>query len=104
MPPSAGRLILAIETSNPSAGDGSGVALSDAAAGWTDVEPLRPSRQNAPGAPRTGHGGQDDDLMPAIDRLFRRRAARPSDLSRVMVSVGPGGYTGLRIACAVGKM
>lgn len=90
-------LILGIEITNPSAGAGCGVALHHAQAGWTDVEPLR-------AAPAGGRGGHDDDLMPAIDRLFTRRGATPNLIGRVVVSTGPGGYTSLRIACAAAKM
>lgn len=97
-------LILAIEISNPSAGRGGGVALADDAAGWVEVEPLREAQHRGRGAARAGQGGNDDDLMPAIDRLFARRGARPREVGTVVVSVGPGGYTGLRIACAAGKM
>src|SRR5436190_12445195 len=49
----------------------------------------------------------DDDLLPAIDRLFARCGFTPRDLSgggAVGVSVGPGGFTGLRIAVATAKM
>jgi tRNA threonylcarbamoyladenosine biosynthesis protein TsaB len=46
----------------------------------------------------------DDDLMPAIDRLCGRCGVRPPDLARVAVSIGPGGYTSLRIAVATAKM
>lgn len=46
---------------------------------------------------------RDDDLVPAIDRLTRRVGIRPKELSRVAVSVGPGGFTGVRIAIAVTK-
>lgn len=45
-----------------------------------------------------------DDLIPAIDRLLVRQEIRRSDLDTVMVSVGPGGFTGLRIAVATTKM
>lgn len=45
----------------------------------------------------------DDDLLPAIDRVVRRAALRPADIACVAVSVGPGGFTGLRIACATAK-
>jgi hypothetical protein len=76
---------------------GPGVALGGDgyAAQWPldeDVELLHPGTRH------------DDDLMPAVDRLFRRRGAAPSDLSRIAVSIGPGGYTGLRIAVATAKM
>jgi tRNA threonylcarbamoyl adenosine modification protein YeaZ len=44
--------------------------------------------------------------MPAIDRLMRRAGLRPGDLrgGAVAVSIGPGGFTGLRIATATAKM
>ena len=45
----------------------------------------------------------DDDLMPAIARAFDRIAALPKDLEVVFVSVGPGGFTGLRIAVSTAK-
>lgn len=98
--------ILAIEASNPGAGAaqgpagfGPGVAIGVMCAtgvGALGVEPVRESVR----------GGQDDDLMPAIDRLFRRLGVDPRAgvLGRVAVSVGPGGYTSVRVACAVGKM
>lgn len=86
------RLILAIETSNPSAGGeapAAGVALVRAGDGRSDVigvEHLRPT------------GRHDDDLMPAIDRLFAATGTAPASIDRVAVSIGPGGYTGLRVA------
>jgi tRNA threonylcarbamoyladenosine biosynthesis protein TsaB len=46
----------------------------------------------------------DDDLMPAIDRLCRAHAVSPQKLKAIAVSVGPGGYTSLRIAVATAKM
>lgn len=46
----------------------------------------------------------DDDLLPAIDRLFSRCGIKPADLTHVAVSIGPGGFTGLRIATATAKM
>lgn len=96
------RLTLAIETSNPSArageegGGGPGVALGVVRGRW-DVEVLAVE----PLAPTARH---DDDLMPAIDRLFARAGAERRTVERVAVSVGPGGYTALRIAVATGKM
>jgi tRNA A37 threonylcarbamoyladenosine modification protein TsaB len=96
-------VILAIETSNPSAGPGSvafgPVMRVDGHAGGTPealsvlgLEPLRePTRH-------------DDDLLPAIDRLARRLGLVPRDIARVAVSIGPGGYTACRTATAAGKM
>lgn len=106
-------LTLAIEISNPSSGPrgvwrtkvddleletlaGPGVALGrydeDAEIELLDAELLREGTRH------------DDDLMPAIDRLFARVGASPADLARVAVSIGPGGYTSLRIAVATAKM
>lgn len=99
-------LTLAIETSNPSAEggtpgvavgrlrrDGRGVEVAEV----LGVEPLRSVARH------------DDDLLPAIDRLWTRLAdtgavgpKRALDL--LAVSVGPGGFTGLRVAVAAVKM
>jgi tRNA threonylcarbamoyladenosine biosynthesis protein TsaB len=43
-------------------------------------------------------------LLPAIDELFRRAGARPAELARVVLGVGPGSYTGLRIGAAAAAM
>ncbi|MFN7019762.1 MAG: tRNA (adenosine(37)-N6)-threonylcarbamoyltransferase complex dimerization subunit type 1 TsaB [Phycisphaerales bacterium] len=96
-------MLLALETSNPSADGpppGPSVALR-APSGTTLVEPLSPHA--SPPAHRRGH---DDDLLPAIDRLFTRAHLAPRDLAggAVAVSIGPGGFTGLRIACAAAKL
>ncbi len=44
------------------------------------------------------------ELMPSIDALCREQQLSPADLDRVCVSVGPGSFTGLRIAVATAKM
>lgn len=44
-----------------------------------------------------------DRLMPAIDAAFRALKAEPGDLAAVIVSIGPGGFTGLRMAVATAK-
>ncbi|MHC4825207.1 MAG: tRNA (adenosine(37)-N6)-threonylcarbamoyltransferase complex dimerization subunit type 1 TsaB [Planctomycetota bacterium] len=46
----------------------------------------------------------DDDLLPAIDRLYRRLGLAPDRTRAVGVSVGPGGFTGLRISVSTAKM
>ncbi len=46
----------------------------------------------------------DDDLMPAIDRIVTRAGVAPRDLDAIGISIGPGGFTGLRIAVAAVKM
>ncbi len=90
-------LILAIETSNPTAHEGAAsVALGTLSErGVLEVlaeEPLRP---------RSPH---HDDLMGAIDRAFAAAQRKPADLTRIAISIGPGGYTSLRIAVATAKM
>ena len=45
----------------------------------------------------------EDNLLPSIDTLFTRANLTPGDLSTVAVSVGPGGFTGLRIATSTAK-
>ncbi len=44
------------------------------------------------------------DLMPTIARLCAAHRLAPVDLSQVIVSIGPGSFTGLRIAVATAKM
>jgi tRNA threonylcarbamoyladenosine biosynthesis protein TsaB len=46
----------------------------------------------------------DEVLMPAIDRLVRASGTSPRELRAVAVSIGPGGFTGLRIAVTTAKM
>lgn len=79
-------VMLAIETSQRQGG----VALR--LQGVIHTEPLQT------------HSRHDDDLLPAIDRLLSRCGLKPTDLTHVAVSIGPGGFTGLRIATATAKM
>lgn len=44
-----------------------------------------------------------DELLPSIDALLERLAAVPADIGLVVVSVGPGSFTGLRIAISTAK-
>ncbi|MEM0915630.1 MAG: tRNA (adenosine(37)-N6)-threonylcarbamoyltransferase complex dimerization subunit type 1 TsaB [Planctomycetota bacterium] len=44
------------------------------------------------------------ELMPTIDALMRDHGMGPGDLREVYVSVGPGSFTGLRVAVATGKL
>lgn len=85
-------IILALETSQREAS----VALRDRS-GTIHEEALSPRKRH------------DDDLLPAIDRLFARANLTSKDLrgppsGTVCVSIGPGGFTGLRIAVATAKM
>ncbi len=91
---------MGIETSNPSAvepncGWSPGVALARHTGGTltpVGTEPLNLERL------------QDDDLLPAIDRLFQRAGVLPRHLRAIALSTGPGGFTALRIATATAKM
>ena len=87
LPIMADPVILAIETSQREGA----VALRDGA-GHDHVEPLLASRRH------------DDDLMPAVNRMMERAGLAPPDLDAVGVSIGPGGFTGLRIAVSTAKM
>jgi len=88
---------LAFELSNPTSGaaDASSLALGRGGA-------LIATELVAPALPRS----DEDDLFPAIQRLLARAGLKPADLrdGRIAVSVGPGGYTGLRVACAAAKV
>ena len=96
------QITLGIETSNPSAGGGgegggrAGVALARIESG-SIVEVL--ATEMIPEGRR-----HDDQLMPAIDRLARAAGVQPGDIRCVAVSIGPGGFTALRIATATAKM
>ena len=101
-------LTLAIEASNPSAaGSTPGVALGRvtresqreraASVELLGVELLRSTARH------------DDDLLPAVERLWSSavesgRVKNRREIGCVAVSVGPGGFTGLRVAIAAGKM
>lgn len=78
---------LAIETSH-----GRGGVAVRGPGGTVDVEMLAPAARH------------DDDLLPAIERLLARQGLRAGDLAAVGVSIGPGGFTGLRIAVTTAKM
>lgn len=105
------RVILAIETSNPSAGPTGAVTLASSqtvlAGPGVAVGPIDPPREGDPGVIDTEllrTGARHDDLLPAIERLFDRAGLSPRQIERVAVSIGPGGYTGVRIAVTAAAM
>jgi len=56
------------------------------------------------GASKGQSRGGSSNLMAVIERLFREENLTPSELGEVYVSVGPGSFTGLRIAMATAQM
>jgi len=43
------------------------------------------------------------ELAPAIDEMLKRIDLSPADLQGIAVAIGPGSYTGLRVALALAK-
>jgi tRNA threonylcarbamoyladenosine biosynthesis protein TsaB len=48
-------------------------------------------------------GGHSAALLPAVDHALRAAGLSPAELAAVVVSAGPGSFTGLRIAAATAK-
>lgn len=48
-------------------------------------------------------GADEERLMPAVADLLRETGAAPSDVGAVVCGGGPGSFTSLRIAAAIGK-
>ncbi len=44
------------------------------------------------------------EIFPAIDELLKRHGYAPTDLSQIHVAIGPGSFTGLRIAVTMAKI
>jgi tRNA threonylcarbamoyl adenosine modification protein YeaZ len=80
-------VLLAIEASQRTGG----VAVRDVG-GQAHVEWMSP------------HERFDDDLLPAIERLYGRLGLARDRTGAVGVSIGPGGFTGLRISVSTAKM
>lgn len=85
--PAAGQAVLAIELSQR---QGS-VALRVAPGGSVATRIVPPASD------------ERDELMPAIEALVAGAGCVPGDIGVVAVSVGPGGFTGLRVAVATAK-
>lgn len=93
-------LSLAIETSNPSSWSPGctwrpGVCIGEVEGDSVRFIDEEPVNIDSPGR---------DDLLPAVDRLMRRAGRRPAQLERIAVSVGPGGFTAVRIAITAAQM
>lgn len=92
------RYALAIECSNPSArGSNRGeVGLAE----LNDTGGLE--FLGSVGLSHEARGS--DGLVSAIDELCKKHDVDSSQIARIVVSVGPGGYTALRISVTVAKM
>ncbi len=102
----SGLLTLAIESSNPAPPKGRargghdgarasvavGVCHEDGSVDVRGLEEVRPEAR------------LDDDLMPAISRLCERVSVAPRAIERVALSIGPGGYTSLRMSLSAAVM
>lgn len=47
---------------------------------------------------------QSEHMIPELDKLLKEVNASRDDIDRVIVSVGPGSYTGVRIAITIAKV
>lgn len=99
VPPPAGTIVLAIETSNPSAPPGAGsVAVGR-------IDPALPRGFRLLALRRLRPAARHDDaLIRAVDDACRDASVAPRGLGRVAVSIGPGGFTSLRVAVATVKL
>lgn len=91
------NLTLAIEVSNPSSAGSEWEAVAVGVVEEAGVQVLA-------SVPLRARDRHDDALMPALDEACRIGGVTPSDLARIAVSIGPGGFTGLRIAVTTAKM
>lgn len=87
-------VLLAIEASNPVHGGGVALATLDPPGG-----PRILAREMLP-----ADSPHVDTLMPAVAAACRSAGIRPFDLSRVAVSIGPGGYTSLRTSVTAARL
>jgi tRNA threonylcarbamoyladenosine biosynthesis protein TsaB len=81
-------MLLAIDTATRMAG----LALYDEGQGWVLGEEAWYSADN-----------HTVELMPRLVRLMAHQQVEPVDLQGLVVSLGPGSYTGLRIGLGVAK-
>ena len=47
---------------------------------------------------------QAENLLPEADALMKRNGYKPEDIERIVISEGPGSYTGVRIAMTITKV
>lgn len=47
---------------------------------------------------------QSELMIPEIDKIFKRNNINPKNIDEILVSQGPGSYTGVRIALTIAKV
>lgn len=47
---------------------------------------------------------QSEKMVPAIDNLLKKHQLNRQDLEKIIVGIGPGSYTGVRIAVTIAKV
>lgn len=47
---------------------------------------------------------QSELMIPEIEKIFKRNSISPKDVNEILVSQGPGSYTGVRIALTIAKV
>ncbi len=47
---------------------------------------------------------QAEALLPEVDAIMKRNGYQPEDIEKIVISKGPGSYTGVRIAMSVAKV
>ena len=92
-------ITLGIEMSNPSSTSADSPA--HAIALWSGSNHDAPLLDSSP-MPKGTRGS--DGVMRAIELICECNGVRPGSIARILVSVGPGGYTALRIATTTAKM
>ena len=46
---------------------------------------------------------ESEMLLPMLHRLLKNEGKSPSDIGGILMTIGPGSFTGLRISCAIGQ-
>lgn len=99
------RLTLAIENANPANASSPQVRTACAAVALGMVTHGEPARTQVLAVESLREVDRDrDDLIPAIERVLSAAGKARRDIQQVAVSVGPGGFTSTRVACATGAM
>lgn len=117
-------ITLAIETSNPSASGGAGVCIGTLELAAFGTPALQAGGLGDLGTPALRAGGlgvhvlasasvseessgpkqrNEDRLMLAIDQAMNAAGLAPRQIKRIAVSVGPGGFTSVRLAVTTAK-